>query len=1621
MLKQANSAGYNQLNPLVAYRLANIKLNAEQQQAVTAPLGNIVVSAAAGSGKTYTMTERIMLRVLSEKADLTEMLILTFTEKASRHMQTALAAKIDDIIASFNSEDKIKGRLTAEQINAARKNLSKSAANLPFTQISTIHAFCKQLVTETAEKMQNENALVAAVGQGQIGEETYLDNLLTEAAERVFEYVMLQIKSGAKLDFSDLIADLTTITSEKIAKKEPTAAAEIRGRQNDLLPEYLNSLERQISARELPELWQSLLAQTKSVKSLQEITAETKHILRQFRTYADYRRRMQEAALYAEQAALNPAAAPEFYYLLQEAVDLMPPFIEAASYWLSRAEFADLNFLAQKAAPADIKAVNAYLQNLLQTLLPALQDWLTRYRRAQQLQKPEALKLLKNDVFHSLYAELVQLGRSLPKPPEVTRGKTCKPFTFSPLPKQENSLEYAALWLEKIMPLLCLLAPQIKLCSDIKKKEYKLLLPALPLLELNSESSLAALRAKKIIFWTRLLLAVDEVYFLLKYQNHTIDFTDLEQAAYSLLQDKAVLTYCRERYKEIYVDEYQDTSDIQEAILQSLANNNLFVVGDIKQSIYAFRNAKPANFTEKVELAKLTGTWRLINFNANYRSQAGILAFCNLLFQNLLKPDSVGFDYIADGHAFNLAPQLQQAEAENKVPLAVEIVSVNEAEESCREEAMNLAAAQAAVAQFKVAGKLRGGDKLIKEKVKVGDIEADLIAFSIKKLLEREPEAEIAVLARSHAKLSKVKAALQRLNIACRLSERKNDETTEETYDNLPNREQCKWYFLVQALHNPLDDEVLATALTSDYMPLPLSLNNLAEIKATIQDLTEELKDTDEVCRTTLTYAPFYQLVYLYAASGWLKLRKGTDLPPYLQTGLYALLQKRLAENPVIPEKYIKVDLAETLLTDLQHLQRWQALFRTLSFSKAWKIILSEYIWAKKEDDSLQPLYLAAFRHYLSRAEQSNPRLTIADFAGIFTRPTDLCPEEELNSEQEINLLTFHASKGLEFEHVFIAGLDYSIKNKTTAVSFNEQLGFSMHDSVIDDLLQVISTTGLAEKILERRETYAEELRLLYVALTRAKISLHLYVNSRPSKLPTGEKLDLKPELNLLYRNSSYEKLLAYALQQKLPVTAETKLLQNRTFLPDLLLQQSFKPEIQAQVKKGPEACYNVTCLSLAERYRLLAECYLPPVLRDKLLAAAAIDVAAAVPEPEAEPILPEVKLSGTDKVEKARCLRNRQLPLIVPEKNDLNLLLDSEQAQNISPILAGVLQKTTALAQEDCAGETALIQAKKRGLQPEFEAVGADYWHNFVKQSQAQQQILQERQLAPLQSKYAVSVLKKVADKWEKEEAVALLPQLDLAVNSINVRPAELQFALADDSRNRNKQPEAAAKGTLIHRYLQLVDITSLQTQALTLDFLTRQLDYMLQNNIISAEEEQILRPVLAKLLPLYLPQQQKLALISATENTKLFQAWQAVQEGRPNAAVYREHRFTVRYPLADFLHLFSQADFNLPQLQPENMKEIKPYITIQGVIDLWLQVGEEVYLIDYKTDSLYDTKKKPGDIVEHLKKMYTLQLQLYASALQTGLHMSAAAARKHLHIYIYSVAAAGYIPLEFKFNSDC
>lgn len=95
-----------------------------------------------------------------------------------------------------------------------------------------------------------------------------------------------------------------------------------------------------------------------------------------------------------------------------------------------------------------------------------------------------------------------------------------------------------------------------------------------------------------------------EHYSELKRENALIDFNDMEQLAYTVLKNDEIAAEYKEKFKYIFVDEYQDTNSIQDAIIAAVSNgHNLFMVGDVKQSIYRFRQAEPENFL--AEISKL--------------------------------------------------------------------------------------------------------------------------------------------------------------------------------------------------------------------------------------------------------------------------------------------------------------------------------------------------------------------------------------------------------------------------------------------------------------------------------------------------------------------------------------------------------------------------------------------------------------------------------------------------------------------------------------------------------------------------------------------------------------------------------------------------------------------------------------------------------------------------------------------------------------------------------------------------------------------------------------------------------------------------------------------------------
>lgn len=157
-------------------------------------------------------------------------------------------------------------------------------------------------------------------------------------------------------------------------------------------------------------------------------------------------------------------------------------------------------------------------------------------------------------------------------------------------------------------------------------------------------------------------------YSNLKQEAAIIDFSDMEQLCYEVLKRESVASEYRERYKHIFIDEYQDTNSVQDAIISSISRgDNLFMVGDVKQSIYRFRQAEPANFLSKYKNYDGAHGTR-IDLNANFRSRSAVLSAANSLFSCIMLGEVGEIDY-SDNAA--LKSGLPIGGAENKTPKTV--------------------------------------------------------------------------------------------------------------------------------------------------------------------------------------------------------------------------------------------------------------------------------------------------------------------------------------------------------------------------------------------------------------------------------------------------------------------------------------------------------------------------------------------------------------------------------------------------------------------------------------------------------------------------------------------------------------------------------------------------------------------------------------------------------------------------------------------------------------------------------------------------------------------------------------------------------------------------------------
>lgn len=144
----------------------------------------------------------------------------------------------------------------------------------------------------------------------------------------------------------------------------------------------------------------------------------------------------------------------------------------------------------------------------------------------------------------------------------------------------------------------------------------------------------------------RVVEEFDKEYERLKKRENKIDFADLSKYAVKLLKDESRREEIRQKFSLVFVDEYQDINPLQEEILLKITDGNLFMVGDVKQSIYAFRNADSKIFTDKkksFETGKAQGS--ALPMTANFRSEKGVLEFVDRVFSGIMTLTHGGCDY----------------------------------------------------------------------------------------------------------------------------------------------------------------------------------------------------------------------------------------------------------------------------------------------------------------------------------------------------------------------------------------------------------------------------------------------------------------------------------------------------------------------------------------------------------------------------------------------------------------------------------------------------------------------------------------------------------------------------------------------------------------------------------------------------------------------------------------------------------------------------------------------------------------------------------------------------------------------------------------------------------------
>lgn len=555
-----------------------------------------------------------------------------------------------------------------------------------------------------------------------------------------------------------------------------------------------------------------------------------------------------------------------------------------------------------------------------------------------------------------------------------------------------------------------------------------------------------------------LIIEFDEIFSKKKRDKNIVDFTDIEHFALNILvkgvektTDKNGLAYEKivktdvakkytEKFEEIAIDEYQDSNLVQEFILSSISRgNNMFMVGDVKQSIYRFRQAMPKLFLEKYSNYETVGTasndinGRKIQLFKNFRSRDNVLDFTNLIFKNIMSEKLGEVDYNEDEY-LNFGAE-DYKKINQSLRTEIDIIDLKKEENLDIENTEYLE---------------NDNDTEELEHLENIEIEAKYVANKIKKLIDSKYQVydrkkenfrditykDIAILLRS----TKDKASIYEQELI-KLDMPVFSDSNQEYLDSIEIQTIMS---LLKIIDNPMQDIPLVTVLRSNIGKF--TDNELVEIR---------LSDK---------YDNFYNCMQ----------KAKVDVNSQLKEKIEHFLNQ--IETWRKEQEYLALDeLIWKIYSDTGY-YNYVGLMPNGNLRQANLKMLFER--AKKyETASFKGLY--NFINFIEKLKINSGDLSSAKIIG--------------ENDDVIRIMSIHKSKGLEFPVVFLVNTNKQFNEqdiKKNPVLLHQELGIGAKYINYNAQVQYDTLTREAIKNVIRNENISEEMRILYVALTRAKEKL---------------------------------------------------------------------------------------------------------------------------------------------------------------------------------------------------------------------------------------------------------------------------------------------------------------------------------------------------------------------------------------------------------------------------------------------------------------------------------------------------------------------------------------------------